>query len=537
MAERVALYLRVSTTRQAEHDLSIPDQRRHGEVYCEAKGWKTVAEYEDGGASAMNDRREAFQRMIGDARGSPRPFDVVLVHSLSRFFRDAYQLEFYIRLLKKLGIELRSMTQDMGQGPESDMIRQVWAIFDEYQSKENGKHTRRAMIANAKEGFWNGSQPPFGYKTVEAEQRGMKIKKRLAIIAGEAEIVRMIFRLYRYGDGASGPLGIKSVVSHLNGQGLQTRRGVPFSVQYVHKVLTNTAYYGTHYFNRRDSHTRQPKKREEWVAVAVPKIVDEDTFAAVQELLKARNPSQTPPRVVNSPVLLTGTAVCSDCGGPMRLRTGKSGRYRYYTCARRADQGAVACKGRSIRMDLLDGLVMDALSERILHPDRLGALLGSLVARNSGIRERTLSEIKGLDRERRDVQGRIDALYEAIETRTIEWDSTLRERVAEHQERKEQLGQLHAIAERRLNAPVHSVTEGALAAFSEAIRDRLRDGPPAFRKGYLRLLVERVEVGDSEIRISGSKTALLEQATTDSPVPPAVPIFEQEWRTRQDSNL
>ncbi|WP_375552199.1 recombinase family protein [Rhodophyticola porphyridii] len=35
---RAALYLRVSTNRQAEHDLSIPDQRRQAERYCEAKG-------------------------------------------------------------------------------------------------------------------------------------------------------------------------------------------------------------------------------------------------------------------------------------------------------------------------------------------------------------------------------------------------------------------------------------------------------------------------------------------------------------------
>ena len=33
---RAALYLRVSTNRQAEHDLSIPDQRGQAERYCEA---------------------------------------------------------------------------------------------------------------------------------------------------------------------------------------------------------------------------------------------------------------------------------------------------------------------------------------------------------------------------------------------------------------------------------------------------------------------------------------------------------------------
>ena len=41
---RAALYLRVSTGRQAVNDLSIPDQRRQLEVYCEANGWAATAE-------------------------------------------------------------------------------------------------------------------------------------------------------------------------------------------------------------------------------------------------------------------------------------------------------------------------------------------------------------------------------------------------------------------------------------------------------------------------------------------------------------
>jgi len=37
---RAALYLRVSTTRQAEHDVSIPDQKRQCEAYCAARGYQ-----------------------------------------------------------------------------------------------------------------------------------------------------------------------------------------------------------------------------------------------------------------------------------------------------------------------------------------------------------------------------------------------------------------------------------------------------------------------------------------------------------------
>ena len=50
----------------------------------------------------------------------------------------------------------------------SNMIRQIMALFDEYQSRENAKHTLRAMKENARRGFWNGALPSIGYRIVEA---------------------------------------------------------------------------------------------------------------------------------------------------------------------------------------------------------------------------------------------------------------------------------------------------------------------------------------------------------------------------------
>jgi DNA invertase Pin-like site-specific DNA recombinase len=106
--QRAALYLRVSTGRQAEHDLSIPDQRRQLEAYCRDKGWRIVAEYVEPGASATDDRRPEFQRMMEAATEKPPAFDVIVVHSFSRFFRDHFELEFYVRRLNKHGVKLVS---------------------------------------------------------------------------------------------------------------------------------------------------------------------------------------------------------------------------------------------------------------------------------------------------------------------------------------------------------------------------------------------------------------------------------------------
>ena len=85
--QRAALYMRVSTGRQAEHDLSIPDQRRQLQNWCRAQGYTVATEFIEGGASAGGDRRPVFQQMIERACDGEQAFELILVHSYSRFFR------------------------------------------------------------------------------------------------------------------------------------------------------------------------------------------------------------------------------------------------------------------------------------------------------------------------------------------------------------------------------------------------------------------------------------------------------------------
>ena len=174
----VALYARVSTTKQAEKDLSIPDQLSQMRTWCTAQGHSVASEYVEAGASATDDRRPVFQRMIAEACVTSSPFEAIVVHSLSRFFRDSLEFGLYERNLKRFGVRVLSITQQTSDDPSGEMIRRIFSVFDEYQSKENGKHTLRAMRENARQGFFNGSRPPVGYKTVDVEQPGNKGKKK-----------------------------------------------------------------------------------------------------------------------------------------------------------------------------------------------------------------------------------------------------------------------------------------------------------------------------------------------------------------------
>jgi len=359
--KRAAIYARVSTGKQAAGELSLPDQINQCRKFAEAKGLEIVAEFIDPGVSARTDKRPEFQRMINLACGPHRPFEVILVHSQSRLFRNAKDLHVYRDRLASAAVRFLSATQDIGEGDAADIVSGVVGLFDEFQSKETAKHVSRSMIENARQGFWNGSSAPFGYRTYAAETRGARVKKKIEIEPQEAETVRQVFRLYVLGDGGSGPVGVKQIATRLNAEGHRTRQGKPFRVQFIDTALRNTAYVGEHYFNRNDSRRGKARPREEWVSLPVPKIVDEALFYAAQDKLDRQHPLKTAPRLVRSEVLLTAVAKCGQCGAPLRKLSGKRGTYHYYRCSKKFESGASACSGVSIPMGELDGLVLDAI--------------------------------------------------------------------------------------------------------------------------------------------------------------------------------
>jgi hypothetical protein len=143
---------------------------------------------------------------------------------------------------------LISMTQTVSEDSAGQMSRQLMSIFDEYQSRENAKHVIRAMKENARLGFWNGSQPPFGYKAVAVETRADAVKKRLVADPAEAGIVREIFMLCLQGNG------VRAITAELNRRRI-THRGRNFRSVITHAILTREAYIGRHYFNRTSCRT------------------------------------------------------------------------------------------------------------------------------------------------------------------------------------------------------------------------------------------------------------------------------------------
>ena len=540
---RCAIYARVSTARQAEQKISIPDQLKRMKKYASARELEIVAEYVENGVSGRDDRRPQFQAMIDAACRTPKSFDVILIHSFSRFFRDEVSFEVYRRRLEKNGVTVVSITQEMSEGPGGELTRRIIALTDEMRSKEDAKHVLRGMQENARQGFWNGSTPPFGYKAIPAEKRGDKIKKKLTIDPKAAETVKLIFKLFLEGDGKTGSLGVKQIAKWLNAHGYKTPTGKAFYTSRVHAILTNESYAGTAWFNRKDTKTGKVRPRDEWIAFPVPVLIPEETLQRVRMLLSAKRPSKTPPRLSSSNVLLTGVAVCEGCGSPLMMTTGKGGAYRYYRCAGKHLRGKCdADLAISIREEKLDELTLTALTDRLIMPKRTQAIVAAVAKRRESGRSEASQALSQLRGQLSQVNKRIRNLIGALADGVMGETELFKETMAEAESERDELLKLIEVQETQISESLKPITIEQAKIASANLRRLIKEAPADLKKRYVRAFVSEIVVGKSEIMISGPKDALAEAisgeplthlAAASGPVRSLV----REWRTREDSNL
>jgi site-specific DNA recombinase len=120
----------------------------------------------------------------------------------------------------------------------------------------------------------------------------------------------------------------------------------------------------------RDS-THHERPREEWIEIAVPPIVTEETFALAAERLPA-NKDHAPRRTI-TPSVVQGSVSCRKCSyGLYRASTRTSARMIYYYRCLGSDAwrhlGGRVCNSKPIRQDLLDEVVWHEILKLLESP-------------------------------------------------------------------------------------------------------------------------------------------------------------------------
>jgi len=218
----------------------------------------------------------------------------------------------------------------------------------------------------------------------------------------------------------------------------------------------------------------------------------------------------------------------------MTLRTGKSGRYRYYTCCTKARQGATGCSGRTVPMEKLDNLVAEHIEQRLLQPSRLERLLSHVLDRRKDRAERRRSHIADLCKRAAEADAKLRRLYDAIENGIADLsDPQLKDRVTELKATRDQARLDAERAEDAIDRAGPTIMPQTLRTFARTARKRMRTDNGGYRRDHLRALAQRVEVDQKELRIMGSKSVLLRTLVAASSAKTAgfgVPSSVPNWR-------
>ncbi len=249
---KVVIYVRVSSEKQAEKDLSIKAQIKELRNYADKNKYNIVDVFIDEAISGRTDNRPAFQKMIALSKSNNPPFKAILVWKLNRFARNREISILYKADLRRNGIEIISINEPIDDSAAGKMMEGILESVDEFYSNNMAQDILRGLKENAGRGYYNGGVLPIGYKTKEIDVNGVK-KKKLDIDTDRSPIVKKIFELCQQGEGA------KEIAKYLNEYYPQSR---PWSKNGILCILKNETYTGTFIWNRNAKDKDQVIRKE-----------------------------------------------------------------------------------------------------------------------------------------------------------------------------------------------------------------------------------------------------------------------------------
>jgi len=384
MTKVAAIYARVSSDRQKENH-TIASQLAALTDYAEAHGYQVPAEwrFQDEGYSGATLLRPGLEAVRDLAAAGH--LQAVLVYSPDRLSRKyAYQV-LLAEELSRCGVELVFLQAPSGTTPEDQLLVQFQGMIAEYERAQIAERSRRGKRHRARQGSINVlSGAPYGYRYVRKSDTSAAYYE---VIEPEAAVVRRVYEMY-----TQQGLSINAIARLLNEEQISTRtRTTRWERTTVWGMLRNPAYRGRACYGKTEPRPRQritralrkrgglasrdsanhERPRPDWIEIAVPALISEETFAVAQEQLEA-NKRHSPRRTIE-PSLLQGMLVCERCGYALyRTSTRTSARkLYYYRClgsdAYRHLRGAV-CDNPPARQDHLDAVVWKELVRLLEDP-------------------------------------------------------------------------------------------------------------------------------------------------------------------------
>ena len=346
-----------------------------------------VSERVDDGYSGSNFERPGFQMMMEDIKRGT--VDCVIVKDLSRFGREYIDSGKYIeRLFPALGVRFIAVNDHIDSKEESgrdDIVVPFKNLMNDAYCRDISIKIRSHLEVKRKNGEYTGAFTPYGYKKDEND------RNRLVPDLYAAGVVKDIFRMKLHGmsqaaiaeslnrQGVLSPMEYKHSLGIRIQDNFKTHGQAEWSSMSIRRILENEVYVGTMIQGRHSTPNHKIKKivdkpKEEWIRIedSHEPVISKREFDIVQRLLGMD--TRTSPNE-DGVYVLSGLAVCADCGAPMIKRNVPAGGkvYSYYICSNNA--ATKECGTHRIPKEKLENLVFEVLQTHIANVLDTGRIL------------------------------------------------------------------------------------------------------------------------------------------------------------------
>jgi site-specific DNA recombinase len=380
--KRAAIYVRVSTTDQAERNgepegYSIPAQRGYCQGKAEMLGADVVAEYVDAGESAKSADRPQLQKMLERIK-TVGDIDYVIVHKINRLARSMRDYLIITGTLQEHGVQFVSVTENIDDTPYGKFMQVILAGMAELESNNLATEVVKGSVQKAKAGG-TPTMAPIGYLNVKKIVDG-QIIRTIEVDPERAPLVQWVFETY-----ATGQYGITRLHEVATAKGLlqrptKNRPARPMHLSRFAHMLHNRYYIG--YVTYKG--VKYTGKH--------PPLVSRELFEQVQRVSRLHDKAGERRRVHHH--YLKGSLACARCGSRMSVAraNGHGGTYDYFFCLNRMGRGG--CYSRYVPVDKVEDWICDYYAVVQLEPERLDGIRTELLKELEEERRRAAREVK-----------------------------------------------------------------------------------------------------------------------------------------------
>ncbi len=367
------IYARVSTADQAKKGYSIESQIEMCKQRALSKfGFKEnelVVVIEDGRMGDDPNRPGLNYVLYLLEKGIGKK--LIMLHP-DRFTRDNTLQGVISRRIWSMGIDIEFIEFEVDpDNPESMLMYNIQGSIAQYNKAKILANSRRGRVQKARKGELPSFKRLYGYKYDKKIQL-LEINDEEAMVY--IDMVDMLLNQ---------DMSCNQIAQELSRKGIPAPNGDIWYQTTVTRILRNESYTGNYYYGKskvvqKDGEKKQvPQPREEWIKIAIPPLIDEETFLLIQKKIDALNKAKG--RKSKS-YLLKGIVKCGRCGasaGSGITSKVKSGVYKYYSCRNKSAKGYIVgtgkkakkCEGVNWRVDIVDEIVWKWLLDKINNPE------------------------------------------------------------------------------------------------------------------------------------------------------------------------